>query len=130
VLKNLLNQTATIWNPTSSAQDDYGNSVQVYVCAGNHPCRVQPWKGTEYEFDRDTRRMYYRILLDERAAGVLSGRSRVTLNTKSQRGTVLDSAQESAEDVGVIYEVFGDPEVLHKRMAISHVEATLRTLEG
>ncbi len=130
MLTTLLNQTATIWNPQSSGPDSYGNDIPVYVAAGNHPCRIQPWKGAEFEFDRDTRRTYYRILLDQRAAGVLSGRSRITLGTRSQRGTILDSDLGSPENRGEIYEVYGAPEVLHKRIAVSHVEATLRTLEG
>ena len=86
--------------------------------------------GTAYEFDRDTRRTYYRILLDERAAGVLTGLSRITLDTHSQRGVILDSALEDPESSATIYEVYGEPEILHKRTSISHVEATLRTIEG
>jgi hypothetical protein len=130
MLTTLLNQTATIWNPVSSEEDDYGNDTTTYVCAGNHPCRIQPWKGSEFEFDRDTRRTYYRILLDARTAGVLTGRSRITLDTHSQRGTILDSDLMGPESRTEVYEVFGAPEVLHKRIVISHVEATLRTIEG
>lgn len=130
MLKNLLNQTATIWNLQVNSQDDYGNDVQTYVWAGNHPCRVQPFRGTEFEFDRDTRHNLYRIMLDERAATVLKGTSHITLDTHSQRGDIIDSVLTGVDNPATVYELYGDPQVFHKRSAVSHVEAELRTIEG
>ena len=131
MLRNLLNQTATIWNPVPADEDDYGNAQTTFVSAGNFPCRVQPWKGVEFEFDRDTKHTLYRIMLSSDAVGIFSSNSQVTLGTNSQLGTILDSVYAGADAAAAtVYHVYGDPQMFHKRSSISHIEATLRTIEG
>ncbi len=130
MLKNLLNQTAVISNPKAGSPDAYGNVSRSFTVAGTFACRLESWKGAEFEFDRDTRRSLYKIMLEEGAAGVITGRSRISLSSKSHMGKIPSSVQGGAEDTAVIYEVLGDPKISRRRSSISHVEAILRTIEG
>lgn len=99
---------------------------------GDFACRVIPWPGkdTEFEFDQDTRKSLIRIILEEKAALVLLGTSRIQITTLSSKGTVPGSDVVGQDFSSTIYEVQGDPQVFHRRMSISHVEAIIRALEG
>jgi hypothetical protein len=130
MLKHLLNQTCVIYDPTDTSTDAYGNAVHTYTQVAQLACRVQTTKGMEVEVDRDTRKTWFKLHLDERAAGLINARSRVVLlENDSQLGTTIEDNRQYIEG-NPVFEVFGEPQVHRTRLRISHVEATLRTIEA
>jgi len=113
VLRNLLTQTCTILRWTDSGDDQYGSDVATYVDTSSQlwPCKLDHTSSDEVESDRTTRTSLYTLWLGDDAAGEIDALSRVVVG-------------------GVTYQVVGEPLTHFRRARVSHVEATLRFIEG
>ena len=113
MFRNLLTQTCTILRWSTGSQDQYGSDVDTFTNTSGHtwPCKLDHTSSTEIETDRNTRTSLYTLWLPDDAAGEIDALSRV----------VIDS---------VTYEVVGEPLIHYRRARVSHVEATLRFIEG
>lgn len=110
MLKHLLNTSVTIYNESTGEKDEYNNDVPGWQSYGVFRGRVDPAGGSEQQVDRDTRTSNFKLILEERADGIISPLSRVKIN-------------------GVMYDV-QDTSTYYRRVSVSHVEATIRLIEG
>jgi hypothetical protein len=111
-----MRQTATLMRfQVGPFPDQYGNPQKQWVRLGEFLCRLEPWKGREYELNRDTVVSYFRVYFDSDAAGVVRSQDRIIVD---------DVTYEIGGQAG------GSPNVYRKRARINHVEAIARLIEG
>lgn len=113
MLRNLLTQKAQILRWMTDSEDQYGSEVSEFVDESERlwPCKLDNTGSTEVETERNTRTSMYTLWLPDDAANQISALDRVVIN-------------------GVTYEVVGEPLIHYRRARVSHVEATVRFIEG
>lgn len=110
----LLTETCDVLVEQELSEDEYGDAEKTwatYYFEKPLQCKITPTSSDENEVDRDTRKSWFTLLVDQRAAGIIDALSRVVSE-------------------GIQYEVFGEPRVVRRRFDVSHVEASLRIMKG
>lgn len=110
-LKNLFPLVCTVLDEEIVGEDRYHNETKAFATAGDFACRLEVWRGREYEIDRDTRVTFYKVFIEPTVYGLISSTSIVVIND-------------------VMYSVYADPHVYWGRSVVNHVECILRSIEA